>query len=158
MATNDDFTIRPLRQEDARLPVEWAAGEGWNPGLHDAGSFFAADPQGFLVGMVGEEHVATISVVRYGTSFGFLGLYIVRTLFRGRGHGLRIWNAGMAHLARGHFAAGSHLRGDELRTGLTTRASPTSGRWVCQLGFTTVSVSRKSASAIGRLASFSGSA
>ncbi len=99
MATTDDFTIRPLRQDEARLPIEWAAGEGWNPGLHDTECFFAADPQGFLVGLVGEEPVATISVVRYATSFGFLGLYIVRTPFRERGYGLRIWIAGKTHLA-----------------------------------------------------------
>lgn len=99
MAITPDFTIRPLRQDEASLPVEWAADEGWNPGQHDAACFFAADPNGFLVGMVGDEPVATIAVVRYGTTFGFLGLYIVRAPYRGRGYGMRIWNAGLAYLA-----------------------------------------------------------
>jgi hypothetical protein len=98
MAT-DDFTIRPLRRDEAALPLEWAAAEGWNPGLHDADCFYEADHDGFLVGLVDDEPVATLSVVRYGTTFGFLGLYIVRAPFRGRGYGLRIWKAGMAHLA-----------------------------------------------------------
>ena len=42
--------------------------------------------------------VATISVVKYGTSFGFLGLYIVKPSYRGRGYGLGLWNAGIARL------------------------------------------------------------
>ena len=37
--------------------------------------------------------------VRYGSRFGFLGLHIVQPAFRGRGYGLRLWNAGMARLA-----------------------------------------------------------
>jgi Acetyltransferase (GNAT) domain len=94
-----DFTIRPLRRDEAALPLEWAAAEGWNPGRHDADCFFEADPYGFLVGSVGEEPVATIAVVRYGATFGFLGLYIVREPFRGQGYGMPMWNAGMAHLA-----------------------------------------------------------
>jgi len=42
--------------------------------------------------------VASISVVRYAAAFGFLGFYIVRPPFRGRGYGLRLWQAGMARL------------------------------------------------------------
>jgi ribosomal protein S18 acetylase RimI-like enzyme len=92
------FRIRPMTRAEVDLAIDWAAAEGWNPGLHDAACFHAADPDGFLVGLVDDEPVATISVVRYGTSFGFLGLYIVAPAYRGRGHGLSIWNAGLAHL------------------------------------------------------------
>ncbi len=41
--------------------------------------------------------VATVSCVNYGASFSFLGFYIVRKDLRGRGYGLRIWNAAIAH-------------------------------------------------------------
>jgi GNAT superfamily N-acetyltransferase len=61
--------------------------------------FLSFDPQGFLVGVLDGEPVATISAIRYGASFGFLGFYIVRPEFRGKGHGMQIWNAGMKHLA-----------------------------------------------------------
>ena len=37
--------------------------------------------------------------MRYGDSFGFLGLYIVKPEYRGRGLGMTVWNAGMAYLA-----------------------------------------------------------
>ena len=57
------------------------------------------DPDGFLVGVLDSEPVGSISVVRYGDAFGFLGFYIVRPEFRGRGYGMTLWQAGMRHLA-----------------------------------------------------------
>jgi hypothetical protein len=66
--------------------------------LHDANCFYAADSHGFLIGLLGDEPVATISVVKYGTSFGFLGFYIVKPAYRGQGYGIRIWNAGLARI------------------------------------------------------------
>jgi len=80
------------------LIVEWAAGEGWNPGLADADCFHAADPGGFLVGRLGDEPIGCISVVTYQPAFAFLGFYIVKPALRGQGHGLRLWQAGMARL------------------------------------------------------------
>ncbi|CAN5571110.1 hypothetical protein BH23CHL8_BH23CHL8_01660 [soil metagenome] len=74
----------------------WAAAEGWNPGLHDAEAFHAADPEGFLLGWLDDEPVAGISLVRYDPAWAFLGLYIVRPEHRGQGHGLAIWRAAMA--------------------------------------------------------------
>lgn len=93
------YRTRTMTREEVALAIEWAAREGWNPGLHDAGSFHAADPQGFLVGELDGEPIASISVVKYGTSFAFLGLYIVRPAFRGRGFGWALWQAGMASAA-----------------------------------------------------------
>jgi hypothetical protein len=37
-------------------------------------------------------------VVRYDSSFGFLGFYIVKPEMRGRGYGYQIWQAGMERL------------------------------------------------------------
>jgi hypothetical protein len=77
--------------------VDWARQEGWNPGRFDAATFHAADPEGFLVSLHEGEPAAVISVVRYGDAFAFLGLYICRPDLRGRGYGLRVWNAGIDH-------------------------------------------------------------
>ena len=92
-----DLQIRNLRPEEISLAVDWAAAEGWNPGLADAACFAIPDPQGFLVGEIDGEPVATVSCVNYDERFAFLGFYIVRAGFRGAGHGLRIWNAAIAH-------------------------------------------------------------
>jgi hypothetical protein len=88
-----------MTRNELDLAVEWAAQEGWNPGLADADCFYAADPQGFQIGYLGEEPVGCISVVRYDDSFGFLGFYIVRLEQRGRGFGYRLWQAGLQRLA-----------------------------------------------------------
>ena len=93
----DDLRIRPMRPEEISIAVDWAAAEGWNPGLADDACFATVDPQGFLVGEIDGETAATVSCVNYSASFAFLGFYIVRADLRGRGYGLRIWNAAIAH-------------------------------------------------------------
>ncbi|GAB7521652.1 GNAT family N-acetyltransferase [Paraburkholderia sp. 2C] len=97
--TKDDFTVRPMQSDEVELAVQWAQREGWNPGLHDAACFRAADPDGFFIGMLRGEPVGSISAVRYGEHFGFIGLYIVKPEFRGKGFGLRIWQHAMAYLS-----------------------------------------------------------
>ncbi len=92
------YSIRTMTRSEIDLAVEWAAAEGWNPGLYDAECFYGADPEGFLVGLLGDEPVSCISVVKYGSLFGFLGFYIVKPAYRNRGYGLRIWTAGLARL------------------------------------------------------------
>src|SRR5229473_8359125 len=89
--------IRPMRPDEISIAVNWAAAEGWNPGLADEACFGAADPQGFFIGELGGAPVATVSCVNYGASFAFLGFYIVREDLRARGYGLRMWNAAIAH-------------------------------------------------------------
>ncbi|MEX0694596.1 MAG: GNAT family N-acetyltransferase [Rhodospirillales bacterium] len=84
-----------MTRQEIGIPVEWAAQEGWNPGLYDGESFYAADPDGFILGLLDGEPVACISAVRYGTSFGFIGFYIVKPEFRGKGYGLQTWNAAL---------------------------------------------------------------
>jgi hypothetical protein len=87
-----------MSRSEIDMAVDWAAAEGWNPGLEDAECFYRADPEGFLVGLLDDEPVSCISVVRYGNSFGFLGFYIVKPEYRGRGLGLEIWKAGLQRL------------------------------------------------------------
>src|SRR5947199_2727116 len=93
----DDFRIRTMRPDEIALAADWAAAEGWNPGLADAACFATGDPGGFLIGELDGAPAATISCVNYDARFAFLGFYIVRPDLRGRGYGLRIWKAGMAH-------------------------------------------------------------
>jgi ribosomal protein S18 acetylase RimI-like enzyme len=98
MNDGHDFSIRPMNRGEIDLAIEWAAAEGWNPGLHDAECFYATDPDGFLIAYMGKEPVGCISVVAYDAAFAFLGLYIVRPRFRGQGCGLKLWQAGMKQL------------------------------------------------------------
>jgi len=91
------FTMRPMQPDEIPLAVNWAAAEGWNPGLGDATCFASVDPEGFWIAELDGAPAATVSCVNYDASFSFLGFYIVREDLRGRGYGLRIWNAAIAH-------------------------------------------------------------
>ncbi|MBO6521813.1 MAG: GNAT family N-acetyltransferase [Rhodospirillales bacterium] len=94
-----NFTIRPASADEFATAVDWAAAEGWNPGLDDLASFHATDPNGFVMGFLDGVPVSSISVVKYPGGFGFLGFYIVHPDHRGTGLGIQTWDAGMAYLA-----------------------------------------------------------
>ena len=98
MPSRSSPVIRTMTRHEVDVAVDWAAREGWNPGLADADCFYAADPDGFLIAYLDHEPAACISVVRYDSSFGFLGFYIVKPEMRGRGYGYQIWQAGMERL------------------------------------------------------------
>lgn len=91
-------TIRTLTLDEIGTLLDWAAAEGWNPGLDDAVPFQAADPNGFFGAFVDGQMVAGISAVAYDAHFGFIGLYICHKDWRGQGHGKAAWDAGMAYL------------------------------------------------------------
>jgi GNAT superfamily N-acetyltransferase len=91
--------IRTATRAELDQMVEWAAREGWNPGLHDADTFFAADPEGFLLAEDASGMAGCISAVRYGADFGFIGFYIARPDRRGQGVGMALWREAMARLS-----------------------------------------------------------
>lgn len=92
------YTIRPAKKEELKIMVEWAASEGWNPGLYDADSFYTIDPQGFFLGFLDDEPVACLSAVSHNQDFGFLGFYIVKPEYRNKGYGLKLWKEALKHL------------------------------------------------------------
>lgn len=93
------LTIRPATREEIPLLLDWAAAEGWNPGLHDATTFHAADPEGFLLGLEDGTPIGCISAIKQGERHGFIGFYIMRPDRRGRGHGIALWRQAMQRLA-----------------------------------------------------------
>jgi GNAT superfamily N-acetyltransferase len=97
MTCASELRVRAMRPEEIAIALDWAAAEGWNPGLADAACFASVDRDGFLIGELDGTAAATISCLNYDGRFAFLGFYIVRADLRGRGYGLRIWNAAVAH-------------------------------------------------------------
>lgn len=93
-------TVRAMTRNDVSLAVLWAALEGWNPGLYDAESFFAADPEGFFLAELNGEPAGCISAVAYDDSFGFMGLYIVRPDLRHHGVGMELWRVAMEYMGQ----------------------------------------------------------
>lgn len=98
MASNEKFSIRIMLREDIDSALDWAVKEGWNPGIHDGDCFYYTDPQGFFIGEIDGEPIGCIAAVAYNDSYGFIGLYIVKPEFRGKGYGIALWNTGMNHL------------------------------------------------------------
>lgn len=83
--------------DEVTLALDWAASEGWNPGLDDAAAFYGSDQSGFFVARVADIMVATISVVNHDDTMAFLGLYLCQPEFRGQGIGFALWQHALEH-------------------------------------------------------------
>lgn len=81
-----------MTRQELDVLVDWAADEGWNPGLHDADIFWVTDPEGFVAAEVDGEMIGGGSIVSYDDRFGFMGFFIVAPAWRGRGLGRHLWN------------------------------------------------------------------
>jgi len=90
--------FRPLERVELDTLVEWAAREGWNPGLADGAAFWAADSEGFFGMELAGELIGGISIVSYEGEYGFVGLFIVKPEWRARGLGTKFWNFFIARL------------------------------------------------------------
>ena len=51
------MNIRNMRRDELDTLVDWAAQEGWNPGLNDADIFWATDPEGFITAEIDGEMI-----------------------------------------------------------------------------------------------------
>ena len=87
----NDMNIRQMTRDELDMLVEWAAREGWNPGLDDAEVFWATDPEGFVAAEIDGELIGGGSIVAYEKKYGFMGFFIVRPEFRGHGLGDHLW-------------------------------------------------------------------
>ncbi len=92
------YTVRRATKKELETAIEWAAKEGWNPGLYDVDAFYETDPNGYFMGFVGNAPVASLSAVSYPEGFGFLGFYIVKPEHRGKGYGWKLWQEAMKYL------------------------------------------------------------
>ena len=79
-----------------RFAIKPMAKEGWRPGLKDAELFLACDPTAAFVGELNGKPIATVRISKYGDSFAFIGAYLVDKAYRGKGYGLKIFNAAVS--------------------------------------------------------------
>ncbi|UCP00456.1 GNAT family N-acetyltransferase [Metapseudomonas lalkuanensis] len=87
------LVIRNMLRPELDELVHWAAREGWNPGLHDAGLFWATDSEAYIAADLDGQLIGGGAITSYGGEFGFMGFFIIRPEFRGRGLGDILWNA-----------------------------------------------------------------
>jgi GNAT superfamily N-acetyltransferase len=88
-----ELYIRNMTRAEVDELVEWAAREGWNPGLHDAELFWHTDSEAFIAAEREGELIGGGAITSYEGRFGFMGFFIVRPEHRGKGLGNRLWHA-----------------------------------------------------------------
>ena len=92
------YTIRNMTATEVKdIATRWAVEEGWNPSPNDAQAFYNTDTNGFFVGLLDNIPIACISAVSYGGTFGFIGFYIVKKEFRGKGYGSELLKRAEEH-------------------------------------------------------------
>ncbi|MFT5370547.1 MAG: hypothetical protein ACI9H8_000857 [Lysobacterales bacterium] len=94
----NNLTIRQMQRNELDELVEWAAIEGWNPGLSDADLFWEFDPQAFIAAEIAGQLVGGGSIVSYDGQFGFMGFFIIRADHRSKGLGNCLWHERLKRL------------------------------------------------------------
>ncbi len=103
-----EVAIRQMTRTEVDTLVGWAASEGWNPGRNDAELFWHTDAQAFIAADWQGELIGGGAVTAYDGEFGFMGFFIVRPEFRGRGLGHTLWLARRERL-RKRLRAGASI-------------------------------------------------
>jgi GNAT superfamily N-acetyltransferase len=93
-----ELVIRNMTRSEVDELVAWAAREGWNPGLHDAELFWITDPEAFIAADLDGELIGGGAITSYDGEYGFMGFFIVRPAYRGRGFGNTLWHARLERL------------------------------------------------------------
>jgi hypothetical protein len=89
MINKAELLIRRMQLEELELLVEWAASEGWNPGLSDAEIFWETAPEAFIAAELAGEFIGGGSIASYGGHFGFMGFSLSTPIT-----GVGAWEAG----------------------------------------------------------------
>eukprot|EP01059_Diplonema_ambulator_P014866 TRINITY_DN2589_c0_g1_i6.p2 TRINITY_DN2589_c0_g1~~TRINITY_DN2589_c0_g1_i6.p2 ORF type:complete len:285 (+),score=58.80 TRINITY_DN2589_c0_g1_i6:50-904(+) len=95
------YETRLMTKEEFGHVWKWAKEEGWNPGLSDVDAFYETDPTGFWVGVLDGEPIASLSVVKYGSDYAFVGYYLVKNGLRAQGYGYKLWQDALNSVADG---------------------------------------------------------
>lgn len=96
-AAFDSWQVRRVSIDEWQAVLDWACQEKWDLGERDQMSFFNADPEGFFVGYLNGQPTASVSVVNHSSHYAHIGHYLVDPKQRGKGWGLRTWNAALEH-------------------------------------------------------------
>lgn len=94
----NQYKIKRMVPNELQVALDWASAEGWNPGLSDAEIYYSTDPNGFFIGILGNEPVAVGNAVVYDDHFAFCGLYIVHPEFRNQGYGIALTRARLEYV------------------------------------------------------------
>jgi GNAT superfamily N-acetyltransferase len=92
------FTIDVMTEKEASLLGEWAAAEGWNPGLNDIAVAWSVDRPAFIAQRLEDEFIGGGCTISYRGTAGFMGLFIVQRKYRRQGLGALLWHERLKRL------------------------------------------------------------
>ncbi len=91
----DQLVTRVATLDELALLLSWAHDEGWNPGIEDTHLFYSTDPTGFFISLLNDQPIAGISLVKLNSEHAFLGLYLCKQEYRGKGYGIQTWSTAL---------------------------------------------------------------
>ena len=94
----ENFSIRLISSDEILKVTDWARLEGFSPGLDDVSIYRNTDKQGIWVGCLDNAPIGCIACIKYNSSYGFIGLFIVKKEFRNNGYGLKLWKHALDYL------------------------------------------------------------
>ncbi len=97
MNYHTETEYRILEADDVPIVMDWAAAEGWNPGLNDGGIFHAVDRKGWFGAYHDGRLCGSAVVTNYDDAFSFAGFYIVSPAYRGKDIGTTLTRMAMEH-------------------------------------------------------------
>lgn len=92
------YSISRMRLDEVAQLEEWAAAEGWNPGLSDLSIAWDTDSEAFIALREGATLAGGGTIFSYDGDFGFMGLFIMRADLRKKGLGTLLWHWRRDHL------------------------------------------------------------
>ena len=94
-----NFTIRNIANYELNRVTDWAKLEGFAPGFDDISIYKSTDKQGVWVGCLNNDPIGSIACVKYNSSYGFIGLFIVKKEYRNQGFGVGLWKHALKYLS-----------------------------------------------------------
>ena len=80
--------INVLTKDEVSTMYQWIEQEGWNPGIHDAATFYKAFGDGLIGVKLDDQLVGVSAVFKHNARYASFGNYLVKPEFRGQGLGL----------------------------------------------------------------------
>ena len=94
----ENFSIRLISINEIPEVTNWARLEGFSPGMDDLSIYRNTDKQGVWVGCLNNKPIGSIACIKYNSSYGFIGLFIVKKEFRNNGYGVKLWKHALEYL------------------------------------------------------------
>jgi GNAT superfamily N-acetyltransferase len=98
MSLPPGYQIDRMTRAEAGILEDWAAQEGWNPGISDVDVAWAYDPGAFIAIRKDGQLTGGGSIIAYGREAGFMGLFIMRADLRRQGIGRVLWHERLRRL------------------------------------------------------------